>query len=319
MPAVAELLAHRAGLALDFLQKSPPLADRTILEDKASLVKRVSIPYNSSSPAGLIEADTVDPWSASGKYALDWVAFSMILLFFTTAIRWYHYWNDKVRVAHHKEAVQGSTQTNSPMKGWETAGLSTDRSTRPFFPRDGSLPPQRQVDFDAASPRLVRDFLAMSRYLFYHPIPNLRIHPRLRPIVFPSIATIMIVVTALAFVVLYSFVPPPLYWDSIAFGSPPLAIRSGMIGVALLPWIIGLSMKANIISLLTGIGHERLNVLHRWLAYIFLVLSIIHTVPFYVAPAQENGARQEYEALLRAQQSGTYIYGTGRHDHRSEM
>ncbi|MGG6495940.1 UNVERIFIED_CONTAM: ferric reductase-like transmembrane domain-containing protein, partial [Bacteroidetes bacterium 56_B9] len=89
-----------------------------------------------------------------------------------------------------------------------------------------------------------------------------------------------------------------------------LAIRSGMLAVALMPWIVGLSMKANFIALLTGIGHERLNVLHRWLAYVFLVLSIVHTVPFYVTPVWDGGM-QEFHRLLKAQQSGVYIYGTG--------
>lgn len=70
-------------------------------------------------------------------------------------------------------------------------------------------------------------------------------------------------------------------------------------------------MKANFITFLTGIGHERLNVLHRWLAYLCLVLSIIHTVPFYIMPVYDNGGLIVYQQLLKTQQSGTYIYGTG--------
>ena len=115
----------------------------------------------------------------------------------------------------------------------------------------------------------------------------------------------------LAFTILYCFVPQPLYWQSIQYGSPPLAIRSGMIAVALMPWIVALSSKVNFISILTGIGHERLNVLHRWLAYICLILSIIHTVPFYVTPVYDNGGLQVFHRLLKTQQSGVYIYGTG--------
>lgn len=79
--------------------------------------------------------------------------------------------------------------------------------------------------------------------------------------------------------------------------------------VALMPWIVGLSMKANIITLITGIGHERLNVLHRWAAYLCLVLSVIHTVPFYITPIWEKGARATFEAMFTRE--GFYAYGTG--------
>lgn len=76
-------------------------------------------------------------------------------------------------------------------------------------------------------------------------------------------------------------------------------------------------MKANFISVLTGLGHERLNVLHRWLAYICLFLSLVHTIPFYVTPVWDNGGLRVFQQLLRQQQSGTYIYGTGEFVHVS--
>jgi predicted ferric reductase len=82
-----------------------------------------------------------------------------------------------------------------------------------------------------------------------------------------------------------------------------------MMAVALLPWIVGLSMKANIITMITGIGHERLNVLHRWAAYLCLALSIVHTVPFYITPVWDKGARHVFESLFSRE--GFYAYGTG--------
>jgi predicted ferric reductase len=128
--------------------------------------------------------------------------------------------------------------------------------------------------------------------------------------VFPSLAVSVIVVLALLLGVLYCTLPQPLFWESIAYGSPPLAVRSGMMAVALMPWIVALATKANLISMVTGISHERLNVLHRWGAYICLILSILHTVPYYVTPIWENGAQQTFEVLFK-QQEGMYIYGTG--------
>ena len=145
--------------------------------------------------------------------------------------------------------------------------------------------------------------------MFYYPIPAMNVRKGWQPIVFPSIGTIAVVTAALAFVILYSFVPQPLFYQGIEFGSPPLAIRAGMLAVAMIPWIVGLSMKANFISIMTGIGHERLNVLHRWLAYMCLLLSLIHTVPFYVTPIWDQGGLTVFKSYF--QNHHFYIYGTG--------
>jgi len=85
----------------------------------------------------------------------------------------------------------------------------------------------------------------------------------------------------------------------------------------LMPWIVALAMKANLISLVTGISHERLNVLHRWAAYTCLVLSILHTVPFYVTPVWERGARMSFEAIFH--QQGFYVYGSGMYKSLDKM
>jgi hypothetical protein len=40
--------------------------------------------------------------------------------------------------------------------------------------------------------------------------------------------------------------------------------------------------KANWITLVTGISHERLQVFHRWISYAFFILALLHTFPFIV-------------------------------------
>lgn len=304
MPAILEPLARRASVMFELVQSSNLLEKRT----------PINIPCcNSSSPPGLVEANTVDPWQKSGKYALGWVYFAIILLVLTSALRWYHFWNDKIAVANYKGKLEEIANTVSPDTDYELSALGTDNTARKFFPREGPLPTILDTEPAERLNWLFRKTLGAVRFLFYRPIPAFRLHKRLRPIVFPSPGVCLLVFAALAFVILYSFVPQPLYWQSIQFGSPPLAIRSGMLAVSLMPWIVALSMKANFITLLTGIGHERLNVLHRWLAYICLVLSLIHTIPFYVTPVYDNGGLQVFQNLLKQQQSGTYIYGTGTH------
>lgn len=313
MPTLVNLLARRAGLNLGTPQDAPLSADgeeQDVLDDfGVSIVKRIKIPYNSSSPPGLIEANTVDPWNKSGKYALGWVYFSVILLVLACTIRFYHIWTDKIRSALHQEEMSTSVKTESPATDYEMSALGTDKSTHKFFPRAAPPLEPPKVQSSVSSLWFINGFIASMRFIFYRPIPTVTWNKRMRPIVFPSPGIVVIVSLAFIFVTLYCFVPQPLYWQSIQFGSPPLAIRAGMIAVAMMPWIVGLGMKANIISLLTGIGHERLNVLHRWLAYICLFLSLVHTIPFYVTPVWDHGGLKVFKSYFP--NNGSYIYGTG--------
>ena len=296
---------------IGFLARTMSLEDQerqTRTSDLMSIMKRISIPYNSSSPAGLIKANTRDPWGKSGKYALGWVYFSIILLIFTAIIRFYHLWTDKVRTALHQEDLRESNKTDSPATDCELSALETDKSARRFFPRTGALLEPPKLQSSVASSSVVNISIAVMRFVFYRPIPVVRWNKRFRPLVFPSPGVVFVVLSALIFVVLYCFIPQPLYWQSIEYGSPPLAIRAGMIAVAMMPWIVALGMKANMVSMLTGIGHERLNVLHRWLAYLLLLLSLIHMVPFYVTPIWKDGGRYVFTPFFG---KGIYVYGSG--------
>lgn len=310
MPVLREALSGRMGVAVGELGVVMSHAERDIVESVSTLLRRVNIPFNDTSPAGLVEANTVDPWNKSGKYALAYVYFCIPLLVIAALMRYYHLFTDKIRTALHQEEVLQSSTTSSPDTDYEMSVLDTDKSTIKFFPRHGPLPsaPKQQSSVSSVGP--VNNLVAFFRFVFYRPIPHIQFKKGWRPIVFPSLAIVAIVVLALLLGVLYCTVPQPLFWTSIAYGSPPLAVRSGMMAVALMPWIVALAMKANLISMVTGISHERLNVLHRWAAYICLVLSILHTVPFYVTPVWEKGARQSFQQLFQ-QRDGMYIYGTG--------
>lgn len=296
------------------LPDSSTAQQRSVLEGAAAaavdhLVKRISIPSNNTSPPGLIEANTRDPWNKSGKYALGWVYFCIILLVFSSLVRFYHLFSDRVRTGLHQEEVSNSTATSSPDTDYELSVLYTDKSTNKFFPREGPLPEKPKTQSSVSSVGFINNGIAFFRFIFYHPVPVLQLKKGWRPIVFPSLAVSVIVFSALVFVTLYTFIPQPLYWSSLEYGAPPMAVRSGMLAVAMMPWIVGLSMKANFISWLTGIGHERLNVLHRWGGYICMFLSLIHTVPFYVTPGSDERGMSIYKAYFDDQHF--YIYGTG--------
>lgn len=309
MPAIPDILARRAGVALEQFESAVSVAEREVVGVVSTLVKRINVPFNSTSPAGLIEANTRDPWNKSGKYALGWVYFCIILLVFASCIRYYHLFTDKIRTVLHQEEVLKSSATTSPDTDYELSVLYTDKSTNKFFPRTGQLPVPPKTQSSVSSIGPINNCIAFFRYIFYRPIPQINLRKGWLPIVFPSLGVTVIVAAALIFVTLYCFVPQPLYWQSIAFGSPPLAIRAGMLAVAMMPWIVGLSMKANLISFITGIGHERLNVLHRWGGYLILFLSLIHTIPFYITPVWDQGGLQTFQSFFS--KAHIYVYGTG--------
>lgn len=306
MPALPDFVRRVPGAALEQLGA---FVGRGTPGSASELAKRINIPYNSTSPAGLIEANTVDPWNDSGKYALSMVYFCVILLFISSSLRFYHFFTDRVRAGLHQEEVLKSSNTASPDSDYEMSVLYTDKSTNKFFPRTGELPQPPKVQSSVSSFAPLNNLIALFRFIFYHPLPQINIKKGWRPIVFPSLGVVCVLAAAFVFTILYTFIPQPLFWESIQYGSPPMAIRSGMLAVSLMPWIIALSMKANFVSLLTGIGHERLNVLHRWGAYLMLILSIIHTVPFYITPVWEDGAFPLYQALVKGE--NFYPYGTG--------
>ncbi|QIX00542.1 hypothetical protein AMS68_006059 [Peltaster fructicola] len=309
MPVLVDLLVHRAGIVLDSAAETLHNVEQEILGAGSQLSRRIYIPCcNASSPPGLVEAVTRDPWTDSDKYALGWVYFCVILLVLAMVARGYNLFTDRLRIAIHKdENFEVMSPETDP--SYEMSVLATDRSTNKLFSRQQAMSPQLDTTTAGSSHPLMGFLFAVVRYIFYRPTPEITYRRGWRPITFPSLSVLALVCAALIFTVLYCFVPQPLYWQSIQYGSPPLAIRSGMIAVAMMPWIVALSMKANFISMMTGIGHERLNVCHRWLAWLFLLMSLIHTIPFYIQPVWDQGGLLVFNAYFS--QSGIAIYGTG--------
>jgi len=76
------------------------------------------------------------------------------------------------------------------------------------------------------------------------------------------------VMAAVIFVTSATFAVRPYYREHIGYGSPPLAIRTGLMAVGLSPIIVALSGKVTIVTMLIGIGHEKLNTIHRYVAWL---------------------------------------------------
>ena len=298
LTAVRALLdEHSINAFLPQLSVRDIVRDFAQLEPLHTLVKRINITLHSNSSAALNASVQQDRFVNAGQYSLAWAYFCVVILAASLVVHIYHLWTDKIRRALHKEDAvnQGKVSaTSSPDDDYEMYNLRTNNSTNKLFPRERA-PLQELPDVESSlSVPLVNKILALVRLIVYRPVPSIRIRKRELP--FPSLSVVIVTTAAFLLVILYSFIPQPLFYASIAFGSPPLAIRAGMFSVATIPWIIALSMKANLVSVVTGIGHERLNVLHRWLGYICLILALVHVIPFYITPVWTQGALQVYEA-----------------------
>ncbi|KAK7750417.1 hypothetical protein SLS62_007605 [Diatrype stigma] len=286
---------------------SQPLVARAS-KTLADLVKRIHIPLRPTSPPGLVEALTLDPWDQSGKYGVGWTYFAVALVGVVVAVRIWHWWQDKIRQAIYKQEVEQHYRDLYNLDPeFAVTAMQTGQASRHFFPEEGGEKRdfKPKSDFSAVGPIL--DALALFRWVFYRPIPD--IVWRKHRFTFSSLAVLAVMFVTLAFVTLFVFLKQPLYWQSIQFGSPPVAIRAGMISVAMTPWIVATSMKANLLTLITGIGPERLNVFHRWAGYLCLFLSLVHTIPFYIQPVWDDGGMEVFERLFP--EGSGIIYGTG--------
>src|SRR5699024_2299540 len=64
------------------------------------------------------------------------------------------------------------------------------------------------------------------------------------------------------------------FWERIAF-------RNAWVSITQVPLVYLLATKLNPISLITGVGHERLNWLHRWVARTLFVTATLHGFHFW--------------------------------------
>ena len=115
----------------------------------------------------------------------------------------------------------------------------------------------------------------------------------------PSFGVQLLILGAVLFAFVATFAVRPYYRGHRGYGSPPLAIRTGLMAVALTPIIFALAGKVNLVTMLTGIGYEKLNVFHRYLSYICFGLSVAHTIPFIVAPLKDGGAKQLHKQYYK--------------------
>lgn len=151
------------------------------------------------------------------------------------------------------------------------------------------------------TPTLMDRKIALGRSLTYRRLSG-RIGDSLG---LPSLGLTAFILLSILFALLLTFVQHPYYRLRRGFGSPPLGVRAGMAGTALTPLVFALAGKYNLVTLLTGISHEKLNTLHRWVSYIYLFFGIAHTVPFLVADLSDGGTKRLHYQFYY---DGRYLY-----------
>jgi hypothetical protein len=109
-------------------------------------------------------------------------------------------------------------------------------------------------------PSLWQKGLAAGRYLSYRRLKG----QWFAMLELPSFGVLALLLTSVLFLSLLTFVARPYYPVHEGYGSPPIAIRTGLMAFACTPKLVALAGKANMVTLFTGIGHEKLNVVHRW-------------------------------------------------------
>jgi hypothetical protein len=136
-------------------------------------------------------------------------------------------------------------------------------------------------------PSLLKKAQAAGRALFYR-----RLHPKgpLKWLDAPqNLGTIAFLLGTIIFLIVLTFSARPYYRDSLGYGSPPIAIKTGLMAYACVPILVALAGKVNFVTVLTGISHEKLNILHRWVAWMSFALSLIHSIPYFIASYRDFG------------------------------
>ena len=142
---------------------------------------------------------------------------------------------------------------------------------------------------------------ALNRWVCYRRLPTVLCGLFQLP---SSLGNFLLIAAGSLYVLCYTFIPKFWYRECRGFGSPPLAVRAGMQSTALVPFLFILSGKTNLISQLTDISYEKLNVYHRWVSAVCCLLGWVHTIPFYVQAVREGGGArlawfQSHENLFR--------------------
>ncbi|PWN38545.1 uncharacterized protein FA14DRAFT_160038 [Meira miltonrushii] len=126
----------------------------------------------------------------------------------------------------------------------------------------------------------------------------------------PQMNHLIVIASVWVAVTIWIFTVRPYYRCLREWGSPPLSLRAGMMANGLFPFLFALGSKYNIITIVSNISYERLQVYHQWLARLVLFLGFVHAIPFIVQPVQEGGTALMHEYYFNPDDYQMYYTGT---------
>lgn len=220
--------------------------------------------------AGDLSQELVN-WSDMPIYANYTVYFVVVVIFLSILARLYYFVVDRRAVRDKRgqapiDAAEFSTN----------AEITESRRSEPVA---------RQNDFHP-----LRHLFALCRFVGYRrpPLWAQKLGAS------PSMAMNLTVVALFLYMCLWCFLPRFWYRACRYMGSPPLAVRAGLMATALVPFIYASVGKVNVLSGITGISYERLNFLHRSMGWIALFFSFVHTLPFLIQQGKEGTLHKDY-------------------------
>ncbi|KAF2024971.1 hypothetical protein EK21DRAFT_77608 [Setomelanomma holmii] len=150
-------------------------------------------------------------------------------------------------------------------------------------------------------PRIWQKLIAVVRYLSYRGFHVKALRWSSAPV-----GILLLGASGTVFFFCMDLIPQPYYWPSEDFGgSPPLGTRSGWMALACMPFVFATASKTNWITLVTGVSHENIQVFHRWSAYAFFLLALMHTFPFIVYHIKWH------DMVMEVTMMSTLFYWTG--------
>ncbi|CCE79241.1 Piso0_001293 [Millerozyma farinosa CBS 7064] len=127
---------------------------------------------------------------------------------------------------------------------------------------------------------------AYSRFIGYKQLPMSLCYYTSLP---ESLGSTLFLFISTLYLFCWCFVPHFWYRECRGFGSPPLAVRAGIMGAAVTPFVYILSGKSNMITLVTGVSYEKLNKFHQYVGLVAFVFGIVHTIPFIYQILRDGG------------------------------
>jgi predicted ferric reductase len=133
----------------------------------------------------------------------------------------------------------------------------------------------RSITPSAAKPKsfFFRAHASMSAIVREYGYYSLPLSFRKMQLYLPPVGSSTILLSYIALILttcFYAFDPDDiLQWEDVGY-------RAGFIAICQIPLVVLLAGKRNIIGLLIGVGYERLNWLHRWVARSLLLTVLIH-------------------------------------------